>query len=72
MVVEVPIGDHTQRGKPGGCWETTKLREAIRIRQPYMNSGVGELPQVIGWGWDEACIQIQTKGKCLKTTLQLI
>ena len=48
------------------------MREAIRIRQPYMNSGVGELPQVIGWGWDEACIQIQTKGRNLRTAFLLI
>ena len=33
---------------------------------------VWELPQVIGWGWDEACIQIQTQGRSLRTALPLI
>ena len=31
-----------------------------------------ELPQVVGGGWDEAWIQIQTKGGSLRTILLLI
>ena len=26
----------------------------------------------LGWGWDEACIQVQTKGRSLRTTFLLI
>ena len=33
---------------------------------------VWELPEVIGWGWDEACIQIQTKGRNLRTFALLL
>ena len=30
------------------------------------------MPQVIGWGWGEACIQVQTEGRSLRTTLLLL
>ena len=29
------------------------------------------MPQVMGRGWDEACIQIQTKGRSLRITFRL-
>ena len=65
------MGDHRHRGKPGRRWETV-----LSSRRPSEQGSLAYLAEHClrssGGGWDEACIQIQTKGRSPKTTLQLI
>ena len=49
-----------------------KLLNPTKTPYAHRAYGKGELSQVIGWGCDKAFIHIQTKGKSLKTDLQLI
>ena len=48
-----------------------KFKKVIRIRQACLTNGGVKITSG-HWLWDEACIQIQTKGKGLKISFQLI
>ena len=55
------LGDHS------------KFKKVIRTRQACLTSWRSKNRlRSLGGGWDEACIQIQTKGKSLRTALRLI
>ena len=47
------------------------LKGAVRTRQPSGSARIAS-DHWVGGGWDEVCIQIQTKGKLLRTLLLLI
>ena len=72
MVVEVPIGDHGLRGRLGDVGRL-KVQEGHQNEAALLHQWRCEnCLMSLGGEWDEACFQIQTKGKSLRTTLFLI
>ena len=69
MGVEVPAGDHSQRGTPGGGAHC-QLKKAIRTRQACLTSRCENCLRSLGGRWEGARIQIQTRGESLQTPLQ--
>ena len=66
MVVKVPVGTTDKEGH---------LRDAGRPLRVQKALGTGRLAarvEVAGWGWGEACVQVQPQGGSLRTALPRI
>ena len=76
MVVGVPVGDHEWRGGLGEFGEITWVGDCLG--GPSEQAGLLDYwrPEIclrsLGGGWGEAYIQVQTKGRSVRTFLLLI
>ena len=72
VVVKVPVREHRE-GNPGNFGRSLKLiisQEGYQNEAGFLDYWWCELSlRSLAGGWGEACIQAQTKGRSLRTTL---